>query len=372
MKIAISTIIDYNNYGNRLQNYALQEVLENLGHEVVTIRNLTDIQKPILEKTFENLKNGKLLKKISNKFIKQKQKQNSYQYDMTRNQNFRNFTKEYIHETVFSIDQNTTDFMFDEEFDCYVIGSDQVWNYNFTRFSSLDFVTFSNKIKISYAASFGVENIPENYKSVYKNGLNSIDFLSVREASGVQIVNELTGINAELVLDPTLLLSRSSWEDLIKNRKEYDEKFVLTYFLDEVTNENNEYINKFAKENSLEIKKLGSRKDLELWISDPIEFVNLFSQAEAIFTDSFHACVFSIIFEKYFEVFKRNNDGPSMSTRIDSLLQEMNLSNQWHTSQSSLQIIPLNYNPTLEIINVRRKESMEFLENALGNIADSL
>lgn len=368
MKIAISTLTGYGNYGNRLQNYALQHILELMGNEVVTIRNTTNPSEMILKKKLrqqfgDNSSLTLSLKKFISLFSRSKK------LNFARTISFLSFTKKYIHESTFEINEKTNKFDFDKEIDCYVIGSDQVWNYAFPSFSKFDFVEYSNKPKISYAASFGVNDIPEHLRDFYRTGLNDIDYISVREKSGKKIVSDLTGAKATVVLDPTLLLSKENWQE-ISTKKSYTEKFIVVYFLDEISKDDFSYIQKFAERNNYVIKRMFSREDEELWESGPDEFINVFSQAEAVFTDSFHAVAFSIIFNKYFEVFERNFKGPSMNSRIDTLLDDLDLADRWHSKSGNAKEI--DYAKAMELLDIRKKESLSFLENSLKGVESQI
>lgn len=370
MKIGIQTIVDYNNYGNRLQNYALQEVLKKRGNEIITLKN--EFVNPYMPneksenkilKIFHSIEDGIFFNLISNK-IRGKYKLIG-KYEKERKQRFKTFSEKYISESDYvykSEYQNSNEL---NGFDCFIIGSDQVWNYSFRRFSEFDFLPLVSQPKVSYAASFGVDSIPEDLKSFYKKNLSTIDCVSVREDKGKEIIDELLPEKeVKVVLDPTLMLSKQDWENLIAGNKTYDQKFVLTYFLDEPTKETKKYINRIAKENNLEIKQLANVFDEELWLADPAEFVNLFSQAEMIFTDSFHACVFSIVFEKYFEIFERNTKLKSMNSRIETLMSNLHTGNRWHQGNSKLLEMP-DYKTINEYLIQKKEESFEFLESAL-------
>ncbi|WP_434433839.1 polysaccharide pyruvyl transferase family protein [Lactiplantibacillus paraplantarum] len=363
MRVAINTLVGYYNYGNRLQNYALQQVLIGLGHEVTTIRNYTDIPKPLKKRVFESMVDGSFFHKLSGRIIRSRKSKEKEYSNQIREKNFIDFTRKYIRESTFILNQNTVDFSFDKLFDCYVIGSDQVWNYGFVSFSEYDFVEYSSKPKISYAASFGVSKIPEKYRDFYRKGLLNLTSISVREDAGKSLIQDLSGRDAKVVLDPTLLLDKTEWMAIVSVKHKYDDKYVLTYFLDNVARNDRMYIERFAKKNGLIIKDLVSESDLELWKADPAEFINLFSQAEAVFTDSFHASVFSIIFEKYFEVFSRNNKGPSMNSRLETLLHSFGLDNRWHSSKSKLEVI--DYKTVYSVLNQKKRESLDFLKKAL-------
>ncbi|ENZ7231830.1 polysaccharide pyruvyl transferase family protein [Enterococcus faecium] len=367
MKIGINTIVDYYNYGNRLQNYALQQVLTDMGHEVKTIKNYyqrknyTSYSK--FNKVIFKIKKENFVANIKNRGINRKRKQK-----------FIDFTKKNIYETEYLINENTSDKdlkNIGNNFDVFIIGSDQVWNYSFQRFSELDFITYSTKPKISYAASFGVSTIEEKFKELYRSGLIGIDYISVREKEGNKIIRDLIGENVPVVLDPTMLLSVDKWRKLTQTSKlNIQYNYVVTYFLGELTPEYLTYIKNYAQKEDLKVIHLGNRKDKELWMIDPADFINLIYNSRGVFTDSFHACVFSIIFEKYFEVFERQSNMLSMNSRINTLLKDFKLENRWNYLASGSKH-EIDYGAVRKVLDKRIKESFEFLESSLNKVQSS-
>lgn len=189
MKIAIHTIVDYNNYGNRLQNYALQRIIENLGHDCITLRN--NFSNPYLINENSNkkvvrivniIRTGSFITKIKNRFGRKTKLINKYQVE--RREIFKKFSLKYMHESINEYNENLQNSNELNEINCFIIGSDQVWNYSFRRFSEFDFLPTVNQPKISYAASFGVESIPKSMKDLYQKNLSKIDYISVREDKG--------------------------------------------------------------------------------------------------------------------------------------------------------------------------------------------
>jgi hypothetical protein len=364
MKIGILTIVDYDNYGNRLQNYALQKVMHNMGHEVLTVKNFHDSQPSIFKKTFKIFDLTRLIPRLK------KNVYNKLRYrdiNSKRSKNFAKFTQKYINESKKSYFSIKDDYNELSDVDCFVIGSDQVWNYTFSRFSDIDFGMFTTKPKISYAASFGITTVPSNLKEYYSERLNGIESVSVREDAGQKIVEDLTDKKATVVLDPTFLVQKAEWLELTKDCPLYKHKFVLTYFLGEVDRETASYIRKYAERNQLLVKNLGNQKDKRLWEAGPEEFVSLFSQTEKIFTDSFHACAFSIIFEKDFEVFERSSTNGSMNSRIETLLSKLNIENRWHGSQKE-RLEDIDYLKVNRLLNIEKQKSIDFLRNSLDEL----
>lgn len=356
MKIAILTIVDYGNYGNRLQNYALQKLLQNMGHEVLTVKNFFGNDVSFTGKIMKIFNVSKVISKLK-----------YHQLDSERHANFLKFTHQYITESQKSYYHLDDDFSEFKDVDCFVIGSDQVWNYNFPHFSELNFASFTDKPRFSYAASFGVDSIPKNLEEKFATNLERIDDISVREEVGKVLVDKLTDKKATVVLDPTLLLEREDWLELTRNLATYESKYLLTYFLSKPEQTTIDYINKYASQHNLQIKNLAFREDKEMWVSNPAEFVNLFSQAEKVYTDSFHACAFSVIFQKDFEVFERTGTNGAMNSRITTLLGKLELEDCWFNGADNVKK-EINYNRVDDLLSEQKKHSMLFLNQALKNV----
>jgi len=147
-----------------------------------------------------------------------------------RRQKFLDFYRKYVNYTEKKYNYNQELKVTNEKYDKFIVGSDQVWNYNnngkdFAYF--LDFVEENNK-KISYSSSFGVKSIPNSLKDEYAKYLSQIKYLSTREEYGCRIIKELTGEKADLVLDPVFLLDKNKWLSLIKKEKK-KEKYIFCY-----------------------------------------------------------------------------------------------------------------------------------------------
>lgn len=354
-KIAIITIFDENNYGNRLQNYALQNVLEKYTCKVDTINN--KCSKGGLKRQIKEL-----CIYVYKKFDKK--------IEIERRNNFNDFTKKFIRLYNKKIYTGEKNLFLNDEYDKFVIGSDQIWNYNFRNgFGNFEFALFSEKKKcISYAASFGIDEIPDDKKNLYINGLNHLQKISVREKEGVEIINKLVNRNSTLVLDPTMLLTPNDWLKISKKPQNMtNKKYVLTYFLGEKKYEKIDEIKKYI-EDDFDIININDINQPNYYICGPCEFIYLFNKASIILTDSFHACVFSILFEKNFFVFERiNKNVAKMNSRIDTLLNKFNLNDRKIDSLNE-NIIKNNidYTDIKVILNDEIKKSFEYLKTALG------
>lgn len=347
--VAIITICDNHNYGNRLQNYAMSKVINSLNYNSVTLWNKSE------NRLIQKCKNiiGKIL--------------SIYNIHRKKYAIFRKFTSKYIDNKY--VDFNYLD-KINNEFDYFIVGSDQIWNYNFGNAKDKDFLKFADYNKtISYAPSFGISKIDDEWKDRISDGLNHIKYLSVRENQGANIIRELSNREAQVVLDPTLLLSKEEWCEIEKKpKKMINKKYILTYFLGEKSEQLKSELKSLSMNNNLEIINLHNIEDKYFYSCGPSEFLYLFNHAELILTDSFHACVFSMIFNKPFYVFDRNSKGiKCMNSRLDTLLTTFKQEQRKVTSLENIEnIFECDYKQSYEILKIKQEESLNFLKNALG------
>ncbi|WP_313636684.1 polysaccharide pyruvyl transferase family protein [Paenibacillus sp.] len=365
--VGIVTICDYQNYGNRLQNYAAQEVMKSLGCQVNTIVNVQKIgDQNKGNKNFGEL--SLIWMNIKNKLWYEMNKAKIIKSRNERIKAFENFTNEHIIETNFTL--KDTDFNHAQlnKYDYFLVGSDQVWNPNYRYGSPIDFLRFAPKEKrIAYAPSFGVSSISDEYVEIYKKWILEMESLSVREEAGAKIIKDLTGRSAVVLVDPTLMLSKEKWLSLSKKAKNKpSKKYLLTYFLGVKTKELKKIIKKIALENDLEVVNLADIEDLKTYSADPAEFIDYINSSSVFLTDSFHGAVFSILLEKPFIVFNRNGNIPSMNSRIDMLLSTFKLlSRKWEGINKNVDIFNVNFQHIPSILEFERKKALNYLRKAL-------
>ena len=255
----------------------------------------------------------------------------------------------------------------------YVCGSDQIWNpdYNIPAFF-LDFVEDKNR-KVIYAASFGKTTLTKREGKRYCELLDGLKYVSVREETAQALVEKISRKKAEVVVDPTLLHTTEYWEEKAKSSNKEYKDYVFCYFLD-LTREKFSAAQRYASKLNCKIVMipyLHNRED-ELFgdIHDsnvaPNDFLKLIKDATAILTDSFHATVFSLVFNKKFWVFGRNAGSYNMNTRIDSLLKMYNAEERLIEPNN---LGMLNEPKVLyddEAVIAARKHSFDFLDNALA------
>lgn len=367
-KVAIFTLNGYFNYGNRLQNYALQETIKNMGFEVETVINENKSNNQTVNK-IKNLKekNIRELYKIVNNNISNKLFRNKL--DEQRTRIFKDFSIQNINETDFSISVNDIPQDLTDRYDFFVTGSDQVWNPNFRKGSPIDFLTFAPLEKrISYAASFGISKIPNEYVENYKLWLSEMKHISVREEAGADLVRELTGRNATVVIDPTMMLPKEKWLSISKVPSHKPVKrYLLTYFLGEIPKERIKLLKDIAKKNDLEIINLAQVKDKIPYLTGPSEFIDYINSASVFCTDSFHGAAFSILLDTPFIVFNREDKAPSMNSRIETLLRTFNLESRTADNiRTNSQIFDVDYSHTVPILVAERKKANNYLEKALN------
>ncbi len=360
--VGIITLFGNTNYGNKLQNYALQKVLEDMNFNVQTIKTLKiSKKKTFFEKIL--IYRSNLLEIIISKLNNRKNRM----IENKRLEKFIQFSKQYLNETESIIFENAIPENLKNEYDFFITGSDQVWHPTFGA-SSLEFLSFVPEFKrISYAASFGISNIPSHLKEYYKTELEKMKSISVREETGAKIVRELIGDDVDVHVDPTMLLNKNKWLKIINTSKVKSHNYILTYFLGEAYNEYNNWIKTFSRKHNLEIINILDIKNEQIYTSDPSEFLGLISNATLMCTDSFHGSVFSIIFETNFMVFDRiKNNEAVMGSRIETLLEKFNFnSRKWKNNISDNDVLNMSFMHSKAILEYEQHKALTYLRKAL-------
>lgn len=351
-KVAILTI-NSNNYGNRLQNYALQQYIKKMNLIPITIKNLTFLNK------YHNKYNYIL------RCIKYIFKRQEFYDGYLRDKNFSKFNLNI------EFTKNTFNYFRLKDFvnyDYYISGSDQVWNPNYGRMTNFDLISFcESQKKFSYAASFGVSKISTEYEKKFSTEIKKFKKVSVREDSGKEIVEALTGRNdIEVLIDPTMLLTAEEWDKVSKKPIMLkNNKFILNYFLGEISEERKKEIERVAKENNCEIINILD-KNSPFYECGPSEFLYLEKNAFLICTDSFHSSVFAILYNRPFVIFDREQKNvTSMNSRLDTLINKFKLKNRKFEGKITEKNLKHNYEEAYKILEKERQKSERFLKEAL-------
>lgn len=373
MRIGILTLRLGANYGGLLQAYALQTVLERMGNDVTVLdKKFKQWTLPLWKKplVYSIRLVNKVLRRKKNNIVFLEQY--IAKVKPVVEQNTDKFIAKYIHRILID---DYSELECAKGLDAIVVGSDQVWRPMYFGQNIEDaFLKFAKNAKIkrvAYAPSFGVdtwEYTPQQTESC-KLLLQKFDAVSVREESGVALCKTYFGKNALWVLDPTMLLEVEDYISIFKTAKTPPSKGSLLYYVLDDTPEKTEIINKIEKEKKLKPFRVGSKNDdlcasLAERIQPPLEeWLRGFYDAEFIVTDSFHACVFSILFKKQFIVVANKKRGNS---RIDSLLKCFDLQNRLVNSEFDISTLnEIDYKSVHAKLEEKRTFSMNFLINSM-------
>lgn len=374
-KIGLFTIIDYLNYGNRLQNYAAQQVLSSLGFEVETILNAAPREELSRQEYFKRrishaLKQspGELLQKA---LLKYRDRKNRAFYEECRRKralSFGAFSRRHIRESDFWLLPGRHTESFDGRYDFCVAGSDQIWNPHIRFGSALDFLSFVPAAKrVAYAPSFGVSEIPEQYRRDYHHYLSEMAALSVREDRGADIIRELCGREAEVLTDPTLMLDNMAWKAVaVPARHRPAKNYLLTYFIGTLSAGRKASLQALAAVKNLEIVQLTSFEDPLRYDADPGEFLDYIRHAALVCTDSFHSCIFAMLSERPFVVFEREGNSAVMSSRLETLLRKFNfLDRRYDAGRPLNDWYEINYTHFGPLLEAERQKALVYLKTAL-------
>lgn len=362
-KIGILTFHNAHNYGAVLQAYALKTKLNRMGYEA----SVLNYRNKYIAKTYRKVLHidfwkrdilpsrwGKVLREVRDVF-----------YGLPEWQRQWKVFEDFINEKLLDGDsrQLTLEDVAKRNCDVYVLGSDQIWARELTH--GMDPAYFGQfapeKKKISYAASVPNGSIPENEKPYFKEYLQSLSHISVREEKLADALSELTGREVDTVIDPTLLLEREDYQPLLYEESLKQGDYVFAYFVVE-----NEMVKKCAKRAAellgCELIELHYKKTPEIQgkniILDagPREFLTYIRDAKMVVTNSFHGTVFSILFgKKFYSVYKENG-------RIENLLGFLGLKERHITEESQVHTEQdIDYGQSEERLQEYRKHSVNYL-----------
>lgn len=366
MKVGLMTLHRSENYGSVLQALALQHVMERMGHEVVMMDYYPERYSSLgklkrLKGKHPKFRNPIFLFAATMLMIP------SYRRRYVR---FRKFVNKYLAVSKsFASNEEARPMPWDV--DVFCTGSDQVWNSIWNegvdKTLFLDFVP-DNANVFSYASSFGVSSLDASEKEEIKGLLSKYKYLSVREDTGVEILRDLGREDGELVLDPTLLMTKDEWMKFVGKKPKY-EKYILTYNLHHDSRIDS-YALSLKEKYGLPIVNISYnvhdivRKGKLCWCPYVEDFLSYFLNASYVISDSFHATVFSLLFEKKFVTI-----APEVaSSRMSSLLKILGLENRIVSSE----ITPphkieqeIDYEKVSSLLKAEREKSISFLRKAM-------
>ena len=371
MRIGVLTLPLHTNYGGILQAYALHRVLQDMGHDVVLLDSYPQCPtlKPFPLQQMFYLK--RLLMKVvaPHKAIPlfyEKEAMARYQ----KKEHIRQFYRQHVRHVPFG--EGAT--LNSNDFDALIVGSDQVWRPIYDSKNILErYLSFAKdwtQVKrIAYASSFGTDawEYTEEQTSECRRLAQIFDAVSVREESAVTLCKEHLGVNASWVLDPTLLVdTRHYMEHIAKADADYPSPMCFGYILDS-SDEKEAIFNHIATTQGLQMSSFQNVDDSDNGAAPSVEsWLKSFHDAEFVFTDSFHGCVFSIIFNKPFVVYGNVNRGMA---RFHSLLSMFGLENRLVVTPDDAANVacqPVDWDSVNNRLSELRIQSLEFLTIALS------
>lgn len=372
MRVGVLTLPLHTNYGGILQAYALQRALQDMGHDVVLLDSYPQCPtlKPFPLQQMYYLK--RLLMKVvaphkAVPLFYEKEAMARYQ----KKEHIRQFYRQYVRHVPFGSDVALNP----NDFDALIVGSDQVWRPMYDSKNILDrYLSFaqdwSHVKRIAYAASFGTAEweYSEKQTSECRRLVQMLDAVSVREESAVTLCKEHLGVDASWVLDPTLLVdTRHYMEHISKADTEYPSSMCFGYILD-ASEEKDAIFHHIATTRGLQMSSFLNVDDPDNSAAPSVEsWLKAFQDAEFVFTDSFHGCVFSIIFNKPFVVYGNVNRGMA---RFHSLLSMFGIEDRLvSTPDEAARIVslPIDWDAVNNRLSELRKVSKEFLFTSLNS-----
>lgn len=356
------TIFDPNpNFGNRLQNYAIQEIMNRFSIDTVTL----DFEKDLFS-------GERLIKLIFLRIIgfKGTRAPDYWRYVPKKVEKFKEFNRKYIKSKKINSIQEIP------QADYYLIGSDQVWNPEWYHLNPLKkdlfLLTFAdNKKRICISPSFGVSCLKEDWKEWFRDNLKRFERISVREETGADIVQELIGIRPEVLIDPTLMLNRDDWRKIASDKVSknlINHPYLLTCFLEEPSRRTKADIDKIAKQHNLIVHNLLGYSNPDLFISGPSEFITLIDHASIVLTDSFHASVFSFIFGKPFFVYDRSGNSDNMLSRMKILFDDFGLRRKYIDKETEIDmesVLEADYCDSYKVLKKEQEKMISYLNQCM-------
>ncbi|WP_133966026.1 polysaccharide pyruvyl transferase family protein [Eubacterium limosum] len=396
-KIGIITLLYKNfNYGGLLQAYATKKILQNIkilaehiAIDEVYVKKTT--KEKLKEKRIKGIVRSLLsrLKKLLNKLTLQEKNRLKNQIKIERNINVRREKfSDFMETTGYEGPYDSLSIKGSlKKYSIFLTGSDQVWNPEWHKGAYyLDFVP-DDIPKISYAASIGKNQLTKEQLDYAIPKIKRLDYISVREKEAKDLLTPYIDKEIKVVLDPTLLLTQKDW-NAVAVTPTIEDAYIFVYLLGN-NKEHRTKIKQIAEILNLKIVFLPhihfqyeladeNFADIDLYDVGPAEFVGLIKNAQIVITDSFHGCIFSIIFHKKFWALKRHKDKEkeNMNARLYTLFRSLGLEERLLDDDQKLTrkelLDEIAYEAVDEKLEILRKDSMDFLKNALSESAKAI
>nr|WP_243424376.1 polysaccharide pyruvyl transferase family protein [Gemmiger formicilis] len=371
MRVGLLTFHRAYNYGAVLQCYALNYTLNKLGYECKVIDYWPDYFKnnyyitkkfsfrhPPVKTWLRHIRVSRILKR--------------------RNKNFEKFIQNYILITEKTFETHEQLLNGKIPFDIFVTGSDQVWHNRCAEFDPVYFLAlecFKSKPRFSYAASFGMQQVPTDLRDEYIKRLQGYRKYSVREKSGQVILKDLLNVNANVNCDPTLLLSREEWKKIEDQNMPISNPYVLVYYVKK-TKRLQDKAYEFAKKHNCDVICVACNMEVSALRGQaekkrgfiikndvaPSDFIQLVDNAKMVFTNSFHGTIFSLIFKKDCFLELKHLDG-SFNNRVIELLESLSFQNIKGEDELELQSEKVDWNTVEKAWADLRDHALDYLKS---------
>lgn len=375
-KVGIVTLFESDNFGTCLQAYALQQTIMEFGYttEIVNHRHnsLSGVKTSVGNKALNVFQEQGLLRLIEVMALRKYSKEKAVV--------FRSFRNSYLCVT----DEEYRTFeemhLLNEVFDAFVCGSDMIWAQESNRDLDIYLLQFVDPSKrIAYAPSFGRADIPSDEIKRYQDGIGNFQFLSCREASGVDIIRDLVGREAELVVDPTLLLTAKQWSSMFASSSP-NEDYILCYMFGGLPKSFKKNLGYLKSNLGCRVKYIPGKlsefvHERSAGAYGPEEYVRLYANAKFIIANSYHGLIFSLIFNKPFILLHRDEREywSRYEDRMQSILHIVGLEERYrHISQPiDDKLLQLDYSSINEQLEEWRARSRDYLRNALYEVTNN-
>ena len=372
-KIGIITFHNSNNCGSMLESFAMNRIVDSIGFDSEIINYSSEGQQQLYKSLFpwNSLKNF-----IKNILLLPHKKTLD-----CNNRKYQEFKRKYMNLNSQQI--QTEEQVRRLKYDAVIAGSDQIWNVTIEDYNDVYFLPWvQDGSKIAYAPSFGAKN-PSKYDSKritkYGDFLNRFDALSIRENNGQKWIKEISGRDAKVVLDPTLLLTIDEYRRLERKNMKLPEKYIFFYspsFDLGIC----EFVKRVSKKYNLPVITWSTKPFYvtNVWkygfklpdYEDPSTYLTLIKNATLVFTTSFHGTIFSSLYHKKFFVLK-NGGMYGNDDRVITLVDKLKLGKhliEYNFKKEFNYLAETDYSEFDMTLEVEKKKSLDFLKNSLSHL----
>lgn len=306
-RAAIITPYGLFNYGNRLQNWAVDRILHDQGFDTETLILRKSYFRPVMKDLMLRAGHSLGVKGAASR----------------RYKNFHAFDQAIKKRRVLGLGHLRH---LGKKYDLFVIGSDQIWNPHQVDFGGSEYGDFAPGDRvISLSASFGLDQLDVGREAPTRTWLSRLRDISVRESVGAEIVNAVSGREAEVLVDPTLAIPAEVWSERASTRMVPAKPYVLVYLLGTKTKEILAAIDEFATQRGCTVVRVFDSTQPKFYQAGPQDFLALIQGATAFITDSYHGLVFSRLFAVDCYIAERQGKSYSMLSRFDTIAEKLSL-----------------------------------------------